>query len=152
MAADWSIMGTYVLALYLEDARTITVGRLGTIDFRAGWYLYAGSARGPGGLKARVARHWRRLAEGKRAHWHVDFLREEACWGGAWGSATDQRMECTWAAALRALPGASVVAPGFGASDCRCRGHLVHVPELPDEGWFAGALGALAIPTAIMDR
>ncbi len=145
-------MGTYVITLRLDEQRTIGVGRLGAFEFPAGWYLYAGSAHGSGGLRARLARHRRRLVEGKRAHWHVDALREEAHWGGAWGRASDERLECDWAAALRGLAGASVVAPGFGASDCRCRAHLVHVPALPDEAWFAAVLGAAAMPQWAMDR
>jgi Uri superfamily endonuclease len=135
-------MGTYVLALWLEAPADISIGRLGESRFPAGWYLYAGSAFGPGGLPARLTRHQRHFASGKRAHWHVDYLRERTVWGGAWGSSAPQRLECTWAAALHHLPGARIVVPGFGASDCRCLSHLVHVLALPSEDWFAGILGA----------
>jgi len=135
-------MGTYVLALWLNTTRRISVGRLGEFEFPAGWYLYTGSARGPGGLQARLARHRRRLGTGKRNHWHVDYLREQAIWGGAWGCASNQRLECAWATALRLLPGAQVVAPGFGASDCRCAAHLVRVASLPAGDWFANTLKA----------
>jgi Uri superfamily endonuclease len=136
------IMGTYVLALWLERAQVIRVGRLGDIVFPAGWYLYAGSALGPGGLAARLARHLARIDTGKRAHWHVDYIRERAVWAGAWGRASARRLECEWAGALRGQPGARIVAPGFGASDCRCPAHLVHLPGLPGEHWFATVLGA----------
>ena len=163
---DLDEVGTYVLALRLLDGRAqeIEVGRLGTFLFPAGWYLYAGSALGPGGLRARLGRHMRRLdgsapfppGEGgfgwassgskrpgaKRAHWHVDYVREAADWSGAWASDSRQRRECDWAGALRGLPAAALVAPGFGASDCRCAGHLVWVPELPTDHWFACTLGA----------
>jgi Uri superfamily endonuclease len=141
-------MGTYVLALWLEAPADISIGRHGESRFPAGWYLYAGSAFGPGGLRARLSRHQRRVASGKQAHWHVDYLRERTVWGGAWGSSAAQRLECTWAAALRRLPGARIVAPGFGASDCRCLSHLVHVSALPSEDWFAGVLGAERIAVA----
>ena len=134
--------GTYVVALWLASDQAISVGRLGTIQFPAGCYLYVGSALGPGGLRARVARHQRRLESGKRAHWHVDYLREHTIWGGAWGRFSHQRVECVWAASLRCLPDAQIPAPGFGASDCRCPSHLVHVPALPSNGWFASMLGA----------
>src|SRR5512143_3835048 len=116
--------GIYVLALWLEAPRVISVGRLGEWTFPAGWYLYVGSAQGPGGMPARLVRHRRRLASGKKARWHVDYLREQAVWGGAWGLAAAERLECTWAGVLRRLPGAEVVVRGFGASDCRCPGHL----------------------------
>ena len=139
------MIGSYVLALRLDARHTLRVGRLGEIDLPAGWYLYAGSARGPGGLPARLARHRRRVGAGKRLHWHIDYLREAATWGGAWGRVTNERLECTWAAMLRRLTGAHVVAPGFGASDCHCPAHLVHVPALPDDGWFLTELGAVKI-------
>ena len=163
---DLDAVGTYVLALRLVDGRPqeIKVGRLGTFLFPAGWYLYAGSALGPGGLRARLSRHLRRLdgsapvppgevgfgwessgserPGAKRAHWHVDYVREAADWSGAWVSSSDQRRECDWAGALRGLPTATLVAPGFGASDCRCACHLVWVAELPTDHWFASTLGA----------
>ena len=34
-----------------------------------GCYVYAGSARGPGGIRARVRRH---LRPDKTPHWHID--------------------------------------------------------------------------------
>lgn len=135
-------MGTYVLALRLGAGRCLSVGCLGRYWFPAGWYLYVGSARGPGGLCARLERHRRRLGPGKRAHWHVDVLREQGTWGGAWARPTEERLECAWARALGRLPDARIVAPGFGASDCGCAAHLFHLAALPDEGWFARTLGA----------
>lgn len=141
-----SIMGTYVLALWLGSPRTVVTGRLGEFEFPAGWFLYVGSALGPGGLRARVTRHWRHLKAGKRAHWHIDYLREHAVWGGAWACESGPGLECRWAAALRLLPGSGVVAPGFGASDCLCPTHLIHVPALPTEDWFRSTLGAERMP------
>lgn len=134
--------GTYLVALWLDSPQRIAVGRLGEIWFPPGWYLYAGSAQGSGGLQTRLARHLRRLADGKRAHWHLDYLRERAVWAGGWGCASDRRLECAWATALLRLPGAGVVAPGFGASDCRCPTHLVRLPLLPEDDWLASRLGA----------
>jgi len=136
------LIGSYVLALRLDAPHTFRVGRLGEIDFPAGWYLYTGSARGPGGLLARLARHGQRLGPHKRLRWHVDYLREQATWDGAWGRVAAERLECDWAAALRGLAGAQIVAPGFGASDCHCPAHLVCVPALPDDAWFFATLGA----------
>lgn len=137
-----SMHGTYVLALRLSAPETIFIGRLGEICFPAGWYLYVGSAQGPGGLPARLARHKRRLGPDKRAHWHLDYLREKASWGGAWVRASEERLECDWGATLLEGQGAAVVAPGFGASDCRCQTHLVHVPDLRSDSWFCRFLGA----------
>ena len=124
-----STIGTYVLALRLPAPQTICIGRLGEIRFPAGWYLYVGSARGPGGLAARLARHRRR--EDKRFHWHIDYLRAVTTLVQMWTSPGDVRQECAWATAAAALPGASVVAPRFGASDCRCPAHLFHYARQP---------------------
>ncbi len=141
-------MGTYVLALWLEAPRTIAVGRHVSTEFPSGWYLYVGSALGPGGLQARLSRHWRRLGSGKRAHWHLDYLREVTAWGGAWASHSKERLECSWAELLRRRRGASIAVRGFGASDCRCPGHLVRVASLPGEAWFASLLGAERVAVA----
>jgi Uri superfamily endonuclease len=121
--------GTYILVLRLTKEEKIAVGRLGSFLFPAGFYLYAGSALGPGGLAARLARH-RRLD--KRKCWHIDYLRACADWVGAYYSVGQERRECSWARALGSLPGASLPAPRFGASDCRCPAHLVHLAYLPD--------------------
>jgi len=142
-------MGTYVLALRLNAPQTICVGRLGEVAFPAGWYLYAGSAHGPGGLPARLARHSRRIGHNKRAHWHIEHLRQTALWVGAWGCTSGERLECTWAARLRDLPGAQIVVGRFGASDCRCPAHLVYVPALPGDDWFAEFLSAQRIDVGV---
>jgi Uri superfamily endonuclease len=121
--------GTYVLIVHLPRSRTIIVGKLGEFSFPGGWYAYAGSARGPGGLAARVARHRR---ETTTRHWHIDYLRAHAEPVSVWHTVGSQRLECSWAGALSELPGASAPAPGFGASDCRCPAHLVRFPVQPD--------------------
>jgi Uri superfamily endonuclease len=135
-------MGTYVLALWLDAPRATSIGRLGRFELPAGWYLYVGSALGPGGLEARLSRHYRRSTSGKRAHWHVDYLREVAAWGGAWACHSQERLECAWAEILCRRLDATVAVRGFGASDCRCPAHLVHVESLPDERWLSINLGA----------
>jgi Uri superfamily endonuclease len=117
--------GTYALLLQLDAPVSIDVGGLGTITFAEGDYVYAGSARGPGGLRARVRRHAR---VDKRFHWHIDYLLAHAKLVGVHAVVGNERLECTWAIALARLSGARVAAPGFGASDCRCRAHLVHFP------------------------
>ncbi len=42
------------------------------ISLRQGYYIYVGSAFGPGGVNARVSRHFRNT---KKLHWHIDYLR-----------------------------------------------------------------------------
>jgi Uri superfamily endonuclease len=130
--------GTYALLLRLERDCALTVGRLGRFRFPAGMYVYVGSARGPGGLSARVARH---LRSPKPLRWHIDYLRPYARPVSAWFAEGDRRQECAWATVLTRLPGAVVPAPGFGASDCRCPAHLIALPVLPDPGILARAVG-----------
>jgi Uri superfamily endonuclease len=131
--------GTYALVLNLGRDDDLTVGRLGRFDLPAGFYVYVGSALGPGGLAARIARHVRHP---KLLHWHVDYLRVRACPIAVWFSVGDQRRECTWAATLAQMEGGSIPVPRFGASDCRCVSHLVWFPASPDRKEIAKLVGA----------
>lgn len=120
--------GTYALLLRADKAEELEVGALGEMTVRPGAYVYVGSAFGPGGLRARVGRH----ARGDGAlHWHVDYLRAATALEAVWYTHDAERRECTWAAVLRALPGASVPLDGFGASDCNCPAHLVRFAKPP---------------------
>lgn len=130
--------GTYALWLQLGGDREIAVGRLGRFPFAAGLYAYVGSALGPGGVAARVARHLRRCTS---PHWHVDYLRAAARPVRVWWAAGERRQECAWAAALAQMPGATLPVAGFGASDCSCSTHLIRLPALPAASGFARAVG-----------
>ena len=122
--------GTYLLLIRLQACTEIAVGRLGTFVFTGGWYIYAGSALGPGGLPARLARHRR---SSKRLHWHVDYLLAISTLEASWQIEASARLECAWAETVRQLSGAQVFVPGFGSSDCRCPAHLVYCPDRPNE-------------------
>ncbi len=126
--------GSYVLIMRLPDPVGIDVGHLGRCEFDRGWYAYAGSARGPGGLAARIDRHRRTT---KPLHWHVDYLRAYATAVAVWYTVGERRRECRWARALSELPGARLPAPRFGASDCRCRAHLIGYPHPPKLSTFS---------------
>jgi Uri superfamily endonuclease len=126
--------GSYILIMRLAQPTALDIGRLGRFDFPAGWYAYAGGARGPGGLGARVSRHRR---ASKTLHWHVDHLRAHAEVTAVWYTVGNQKRECHWARALSKLQDTCVVAPGFGASDCRCITHLLYSPAPPDRAAFA---------------
>lgn len=130
--------GTYVLIMNLPRPVALHIGRLGRFRFPAGWYAYVGSACGPGGLAARLRRH---LHASKVCHWHVDYLRTHALPVQVWYAVGNHERECTWAQMLAELPGASIPAPRFGASDCRCPAHLVHFDVLPNLLAFACAVG-----------
>jgi len=52
--------GAYVLAVFLDHLMTVDLPGRGSQRLAPGWHLYLGSARGPGGLSARIRRHFRR--------------------------------------------------------------------------------------------
>ena len=120
--------GVYLLVLRLSVARSLDVGALGRRAFPAGWYLYAGSAHGPGGLHARLRRH---LSLDKRIRWHVDYLRFACEFVEAWTAPLPAECECEWARWLLEAPEAAMPVRGFGSSDCCCASHLVHFQNRP---------------------
>jgi Uri superfamily endonuclease len=120
--------GLYLLLLDLESDSNLKIGKLGEIIFEPGSYAYIGSAGGPGGLATRLAHHLRPPQQ-KRKHWHIDYLLPYSrLWGVAW-SIGNSHSECEWAAALEAI--GERYPYSFGASDCRCAGHLVKFTD-PD--------------------
>ena len=106
---------------------------------RPGWYIYIGSAFGPGGVRARVHRHRRRA---KRTHWHIDHLRKITTLVEVWYTHDPTPREHDWARALAASPGATIPLPGFGASGCRCATHLLFFTARPALRAFRRRLGA----------
>lgn len=116
--------GSYIVILYLDRDARIEIGELGTIPFRKGYYLYAGSAKR--GLTKRIERH-RRLR--KNLFWHIDYLREKASFRKALPVRTSEDLECAIAADLRKIADWSV--KGFGSSDCRCESHLFGMENDP---------------------
>jgi len=132
--------GAYALLIALDRSSEIAVGRLGRFRFPAGFYLYMGSALGPGGLTGRLARH---LRSSKRLHWHVDYLLDAKCARvvEVWTATGATCRECDWARAAMRLPRASVIVPRFGASDCRCVAHLIGFTMPPDWAAFNALTG-----------
>ncbi len=116
--------GSYILLLRLVSRKRIQIGGLGKITFEKGYYLYAGSAAK--NLAARLRRHGK---TGKKAFWHIDYLREDTEFHGAFPIRSRDRLECRIAAALDKVTDWGV--PGFGSSDCSCRTHLYGLKEDP---------------------
>jgi len=137
--------GTYVVLFQAPDPRFITAGSLGRLHVRPGFYLYVGSAFGPGGLRARLSRH---LEGGRSRHWHVDYLRRELLPLEAWFQVQAMPAEHDWARVLARGRGAQPAFPGFGASDCRCRTHLFFSPTKPSFAAFRQRLNAGPSPAA----
>lgn len=132
--------GTYALILRLDHGQRIQIGKLGTFEFPAGYFLYTGSALGPGGLAGRLGRHLALNHGSASCHWHIDYLRRRAPVTAIWFSQHETRREHDWAALAGRLAGGSFPAPRFGASDCRCDAHLFHFAQPPAVERFAALL------------
>jgi Uri superfamily endonuclease len=128
--------GTYALVLRGDASTYIDVGRWGRLNVRPGYYIYVGSAFGPGGVVARVSRHCR---ETGNKHWHIDYLRESANVTSVWYSHSPVRLEHRWADALARMNATKPV-KGFGCSDCKCESHLFFVAQKPRLAEFADAV------------
>jgi len=61
--------GIYILLIDAVNSKKIRVGKLGSIYFKKGVYLYVGSAQR--NLKKRIRRH---LLKEKRKFWHIDYI------------------------------------------------------------------------------
>jgi len=124
----WRVMdartGTYALLLEAITDRRIQIGRWRAVELQRGYYVYIGSAFGPGGVRARVLRHQR---VEKKNHWHIDYLRQHCNAVGAWYTYDPDRLEHEWASSLNRTDGYTAI-KGFGCSDCRCDSHLFYTP------------------------
>ena len=116
--------GVYIAIFHLPKARRIRVGRLAQVWFPGGLYLYVGSAQR--NMSARIERHGRKE---KPLRWHIDYLSTKARMLGAILIPGPRRRECELAEELTEM--FELAVPRFGASDCRCPGHLFYTPEFP---------------------
>ena len=120
--------GTYALVLDCHRSSPVRIGRLGALELQRGFYVYIGSAFGPGGLSARIQHH-RQVAA--RPHWHIDYLRPACDLVAVWFTTDAARQEHAWANAVAQLTGARAPLPGFGSRDCECETHLYHFDGMP---------------------
>ncbi len=118
-----NLAGAYRLVIHLPKPTSVSVGK-STLSLAPGRYAYCGSAYGPGGLRARIARH---LNQTKTIRWHIDQLTGI---GSVIHIYTEPGgHECAILQHLLAQPGVGVPIPRFGSSDCRtCPSHLVSLP------------------------
>ena len=122
-----SVRGTYLLLLECNNKAKLSIGKLGKIYTEPGYYLYVGSAFGPGGIQARI-RHHRKTAA--RPHWHIDYLRSAAELMDAW-CVYGSHCEHEWATGLMQNEAATMPLKGFGSSDCDCATHLFYFRRKP---------------------
>ena len=119
--------GTYAIILRSHTKKAIRVGQWGMLRMKKGFYIYVGSAFGPGGLRARVLRHCLAI---KPIHWHIDYLRSSVCPIEVIYSHDAVKLEHQWARGLMEMRRATSIL-GFGSSDCKCEAHLFFTPDLP---------------------
>ena len=131
--------GTYALILHSSLSADIQIGRWGYLRVEPGYYVYIGSAFGPGGVRARVSRHFRKA---KRSYWHIDYLREMIDPVCAWCSYAPFRLEHQWAQTLGQMADISCI-KGFGCSDCSCDGHLFAMSTAPDSAKVFTSIGGV---------
>ncbi len=113
--------GTYALLIHVPYPVQLSVGELGNLELKAGYYAYVGSALG--GLEKRVERH---LASDKKIHWHIDYLLTRGRVIDVVQGETKERKECVVAGELsKHLTSVA----GFGSSDCTCPSHLFYSPD-----------------------
>ena len=116
------ILVAYALYFDIRAPVVLRMPRFENPYLDPGTYVYAGSAYGPGGIRARVTRH---LREDKAPHWNVDHLSAQVRCSRV--ETYPKGRECDLIADLLAN-GADIPIPGFGNSDCRaCVSHLVRL-------------------------
>jgi Uri superfamily endonuclease len=120
-----------------SSEQQVEVGKLGRFQLRPGFYVYVGSAFGPGGLKARIAHH---MKISEKPHWHMDYLRPALVLNEIWFTYDSRHREHQWAGALARIDGGSIPFSGFGASDCRCKSHLYFIRAKPSIRRFRNQL------------
>jgi len=127
MNSQISAQGTYLLLLECNDKAGLSIGKFGKMNTEPGYYLYVGSAFGPGGIQARINHH---MQIAVRPHWHIDYLRTVAALVNAW-CVYGYRYEHEWAHSLMQSEEAKVPLKGFGSSDCDCTTHLFYFKHKP---------------------
>jgi Uri superfamily endonuclease len=129
--------GTYALIFSSTAEKPVGIGKLGIIYLKRGFYIYIGSAFGPGGLKARIRHH---LKNSSRPHWHIDYLAPMLKPHEIWYTYDPVRREHQWAELHADARGASIPLPGFGSSDCGCPSHLFFYQSPPSGRYFSRRL------------
>jgi len=128
-----SLPGTYALVINCRDTKKVEVGKLGIMNLLPGYYIYVGSAFGPGGLRARVHRH---VAGSEKKHWHLDYIKMFTHPLELWYSYDPEIREHQWAEAIVEDRNARVLMKGFGSSDCSCASHLFFLNKRPSSDVF----------------
>ena len=117
--------GVYMLSVHINKDQTTTVGSLGKVLFKKGYYVYVGSALN--NLDKRIARHKKKL---KTIKWHIDYLTTIADNIKAYPIRTSKSLECPLAGEILKISENYI--DNFGSSDCNCPSHLFFFSENPE--------------------
>ncbi len=114
--------GAYILIIFVEKNKKISIGKLGYMVFRKGCYAYVGSAMG--GLSKRIKVH---INKNRKPRWHIDYLLKEAHLSKIILLITDNKIEdrvaCLFEKNFEKID-------KFGASDSKvCDSHLFFVQK-----------------------
>ncbi len=117
--------GVYALIIKNHKDQNLQIGKLGTLLFPQGLYVYIGSALGRSAtsLEYRLRRH---LAKTKKVFWHIDFFLQAKFVEilTIVYAITSERRECQLAGAISQIENAQFLIARFGSSDCTCMTHL----------------------------
>lgn len=120
--------GTYTIVISCNRPVNVRFGRLGRTKILRGLYVYSGSALGQGAmsLEGRIRRHSRAR---KKIRWHVDYMtsNQRCTVRAAIFIESTKRLECDVNNMLVEELNARPLLPHIGASDCKCKGHLMLV-------------------------
>ena len=125
--------GSYLIIGRLDNEILLNSGRFSGHELLRGYYVYSGSAFGPGGLFSRISRH---LNPDTKRFWHFDHLKANLCFIEVLFSAISNSQECDFIKVVQTIEGISFPLKLFGASDCRqkCPAHLARFPLSFDIG------------------
>lgn len=113
--------GIYILFFFLSKDKRITVGKLGRFEFKSGYYIYVGSAKGRGGINGRLKHH---LNLHSPLRWHIDYLKMKSKIIDYIFITEAEANECITATKL--LKDFETPIKNFGSSDCKCNSHLFY--------------------------
>lgn len=128
--ADTKMSGTYAIILRLKESLLLNIGRK-EFDLSPGFYVYVGSALGPGGVDSRLRRHLLTFSvQNTKKHWHIDSLLPHSTVFLPLYAQSPDRLECALVRSFKEM--GFLVIKGFGDSDCKsgCGGHLIQIGDV----------------------
>lgn len=121
--------GAYFLIIKLGRNRRISVGKLGRLYFKKGYYCYVGSALN--NLTKRIERH---KSKKKKLRWHIDYFLRYGKIIGVVKIKTNRKIECKLSKKIDRVTDSFI--KGFGCCDCKCRSHLYYSKNKPKLKWI----------------